>query len=307
MKRETKRTGVFTRRALLVAGAQVGALGFLAAKLYQVQVVEGARYATLAETNRVSARLIAPPRGRLLDRFGTVVAGNKLNWRALLIAEQTEDVGGTLDAFQPHRAAGRPRARPHRARAAPPPPLHPGDGARVPDLGGHGAHRGQRARPARHPGRCRHDAAVSVRRRARPCRRLRGAAQRGGHGRGHRCWRCPASASAAPAWRSSTTCSLRGRAGAVQLEVNAVGRVIRELDRQEGTHGPGHHADHRHRAAAAGAGAPRRRERQRRGDGLPQRRGAGDGHQPVLRPERVQLRRHRRRNGWNGPTTAARR
>ena len=30
---------------------------------------------------------------------------------------------------------------------------------------------------------------------------------------------------------------LRGRAGDVQLEVNAVGRVIRELDRQEGTPG----------------------------------------------------------------------
>ncbi len=30
---------------------------------------------------------------------------------------------------------------------------------------------------------------------------------------------------------------LRGRAGAVQMEVNAVGRVIRELDRQEGTPG----------------------------------------------------------------------
>ena len=32
---------------------------------------------------------------------------------------------------------------------------------------------------------------------------------------------------------------LRGRAGAVQLEVNAVGRVIRELDRQEGIAGRG--------------------------------------------------------------------
>ena len=41
MKRETTRTGVFTRRALLIAGSQVVALGALAAKLYQVQVVEG--------------------------------------------------------------------------------------------------------------------------------------------------------------------------------------------------------------------------------------------------------------------------
>src|SRR5260370_22605974 len=99
MKREPQRAGVFTRRALLVAGGQLAALGYLSAKLYQVQVVDGRRSATLAETNRVSARLIAPPRGRLLDRFGTVVAGNRLNWRALLIAEQTEDVGATLDNF----------------------------------------------------------------------------------------------------------------------------------------------------------------------------------------------------------------
>ena len=35
----------------------------------------------------------------MLDRFGAVVAGNKLNWRALLVAEQTADVGATLDTF----------------------------------------------------------------------------------------------------------------------------------------------------------------------------------------------------------------
>ena len=99
MKRDTRRTGVFTRRALLMMGGQVALLGGLAARLYQVQVVEGGRYATLAEENRISARMIAPPRGRILDRFGTVVAGNKLNWRALLIAEQTNDVAATLDNF----------------------------------------------------------------------------------------------------------------------------------------------------------------------------------------------------------------
>src|ERR1700733_15148068 len=99
MKRDPRRPGVFTRRALLMMGGQVALLGGLAARLYQVQVVEGARYATLAEENRVSARMIAPPRGRILDRFGTVVGGNKLNWRALLIAEQTTDVNATLDSF----------------------------------------------------------------------------------------------------------------------------------------------------------------------------------------------------------------
>ena len=99
MKRGTRRTNVFTRRALLLMGAQVTVLGALAARLYQVQVLDGARYATLARENRVSARLIAPPRGRMLDRFGIVVAGNKLNWRALLTAEQTNNIDATLDNF----------------------------------------------------------------------------------------------------------------------------------------------------------------------------------------------------------------
>ena len=93
------RRGVFTRRALLIAGAQVGGFALLGAKLYQVQVLDGQRYAMLANTNRVSTRLTAPPRARLFDRAGLLVANNKLNWRALLMAEQTQDVSLTLDNF----------------------------------------------------------------------------------------------------------------------------------------------------------------------------------------------------------------
>jgi penicillin-binding protein 2 len=99
MKHGTHRSGVFTRRALLVMGAQATLLGGVTVRLYQMQVVDGERYATLAEGNRISARLIAPPRGRMLDRFGIVLAGNRLNWRALLVAEQTTDLAATLDNF----------------------------------------------------------------------------------------------------------------------------------------------------------------------------------------------------------------
>jgi penicillin-binding protein 2 len=99
MKQEGKRNGVFTRRALLLMAGQTAALAALGVKLYRVQVEQGAKYATLAESNRVSARLIASPRGRILDRFGTVLAGNNLNWRALILAEETTDVQATLAAF----------------------------------------------------------------------------------------------------------------------------------------------------------------------------------------------------------------
>src|ERR1700727_1076721 len=98
MKREGERTGVFTRRALLLMGGQVAVLGMLGARLYQGQVRDRAGYITLADENRIRARMIAPPRGRILDRFGIVVAASSTNWRAVLVAEQADDVPATLDA-----------------------------------------------------------------------------------------------------------------------------------------------------------------------------------------------------------------
>lgn len=99
MKRESKRGLVFTRRALMLAGGQLGLLGLLGARLYQVQVVQGGRYASLARHNSVSTRLLAPVRGRILDRAGTLLAGNKRNWRALLLVDQCPKPAATLAAF----------------------------------------------------------------------------------------------------------------------------------------------------------------------------------------------------------------
>jgi penicillin-binding protein 2 len=99
IRRETNRGNVFTRRALLIGGTQTLLLGGLAARLRQIQVEEGSRYTTMAEDNRVMARMVAPQRGRILDRFGTVLAGSLVNWRALLAADQTFDVRGSLDNF----------------------------------------------------------------------------------------------------------------------------------------------------------------------------------------------------------------
>ena len=95
-KEEEQRRGVFTRRALALGLGQLALFGFLGSRLYRLQSEEGERYRTLAEENRLSARLLPPPRGQVLDREGRVIAGNKLNWRALLVAEQTQDVGATI-------------------------------------------------------------------------------------------------------------------------------------------------------------------------------------------------------------------
>ena len=89
----------FTRRSLLLGGGQAVLLSTLAGRLYYLQILEADRYATLAEDNRINLRLIAPPRGRILDRFGVPLAVNVQNYRVVLVREQTPDVDRTLDAL----------------------------------------------------------------------------------------------------------------------------------------------------------------------------------------------------------------
>jgi len=87
----------FSRRALMLAGGQAVLLGGLAARMYDLQVLERNKYSTLAEDNRISLRLLPPPRGRILDRFGVPLAANEQNYRVVLVAEQARDVERTLD------------------------------------------------------------------------------------------------------------------------------------------------------------------------------------------------------------------
>ncbi len=236
-QREEERVrGIFARRALLLGVGQMGLLGFLAHRLHHLQVVEGGRYAVLAEENRLSARLLAPPRGRVLDREGRLVAGNQLNWRALLVAEQTVDVGATLETFskivpltEQERARIEREVRRRRrfvpvtvrefltweemARIEMNAPDLPGISVdvgttRIYPEGEHLAHVvGYVAPPSERD------------MDGDPLLELPGIrVGRAGIERHH-----------------ETT--LRGRAGTVQMEVNAVGRVIRELDRREGVPG----------------------------------------------------------------------
>ena len=58
----------------LLAGGKAILLTALCGRLYYLQVVEADRYATLADENRINLRLLAPPRGRIIDRFGAEVA-----------------------------------------------------------------------------------------------------------------------------------------------------------------------------------------------------------------------------------------
>ena len=97
--RDRERTRIFTRRSVLLAGGQFALLSTLVGRLYYLQVVQADRYAMLADENRINLRLLPPPRGRIFDRMGEPLAINRLNYRVVLVSEQADSVEKTLDAL----------------------------------------------------------------------------------------------------------------------------------------------------------------------------------------------------------------
>jgi len=96
-RKDKSRYATFTRRTLVMSGGMTIVLGALGGRLYQLQIRDGSQYRTAAEDNRVNERLIGPPRGRILDRFAVELANNRRNYRLLLVAEQAS--GGAQKAL----------------------------------------------------------------------------------------------------------------------------------------------------------------------------------------------------------------
>ena len=95
MQREAQRHKILTRRAALLAGGQATLLAALAGRMYQLQILESDRYTVLADENRINLQLLAPQRGRILDRFGVPLADNHQNYRLVIVPEQAGDPGGS--------------------------------------------------------------------------------------------------------------------------------------------------------------------------------------------------------------------
>lgn len=96
IEKENERAKQFTRRAFVLGGIQGGILCILGGRLGWLQVAQGSRYKTLAENNRINLKMLAPSRGEIVDRFGVPLAVNTQNFRVLVTPEQTDDLKTAL-------------------------------------------------------------------------------------------------------------------------------------------------------------------------------------------------------------------
>lgn len=100
------------RRAFFLAAGGAAAFTVLGARLYYLQVVRSEDYSVLSDKNRFNFNIIVPSRGRILDRNGSPLAINKQNYRVVIVPEQVENIQQTLDNIEqtiPLRTATRKR------------------------------------------------------------------------------------------------------------------------------------------------------------------------------------------------------
>lgn len=96
MARKEKNSPSITRRGLVLMGAQLALVGTLGWRMRHLQVEEAERYRLLAEENRINIRLLPPARGLIYDRDGQPVAINQQNYRIVMVREGAGDPGEVL-------------------------------------------------------------------------------------------------------------------------------------------------------------------------------------------------------------------
>ncbi|MEO1795489.1 MAG: penicillin-binding protein 2 [Pseudomonadota bacterium] len=87
---------VISRRGLIFGGAQLAFMGVLGWRMRQLQLDQADQFRLLAEENRVNLRLLAPARGMVFDRQGRIIAENEQNYRIVMVREDAGDVDAVL-------------------------------------------------------------------------------------------------------------------------------------------------------------------------------------------------------------------
>lgn len=97
---EAQQNFSFTRRALVLGGAQVAIGAVLAGRMAYISIAQNERYSLLAESNRVNLTLMPPRRGWIVDRSGRPLALNRTAFRIDIIPDRIRDKPRVLGELQ---------------------------------------------------------------------------------------------------------------------------------------------------------------------------------------------------------------
>jgi len=91
---------VISRRGILLGGTMLATAVTLGLRMRYMQVDQADQFRLLAEENRINIRLIPPARGQIFDRNGVVIAGNEQVYRIVIVREDARDVPAVIESLK---------------------------------------------------------------------------------------------------------------------------------------------------------------------------------------------------------------
>lgn len=85
---------LFSRRAAFMSVAGAGVMGAIVFRMGQLQTTNlfSREYSAAADENRFDTRVIAPPRGIIYDRFGTILAQTSKDYQVSVVQNDVENL-----------------------------------------------------------------------------------------------------------------------------------------------------------------------------------------------------------------------
>lgn len=97
MNRDNDKGRVLLHRALVMFAAMMFLLSVIVIRLFYLQILQADKYKTMSDDNRIASRILLPQRGIIYDRNGVELAANRQNFRAAIVAEQSPKISDTLN------------------------------------------------------------------------------------------------------------------------------------------------------------------------------------------------------------------
>ena len=86
-----KKIQTINRRMFIIGAAKIIVFTGIIVRLFSLQITDNKKYLTLSDKNRLREWRLPPVRGKFLDYFGNIIAGNVKVYQLHVIPEEVED------------------------------------------------------------------------------------------------------------------------------------------------------------------------------------------------------------------------
>ena len=86
-----RKTDIINRRMFIIGAAKIIIFSGIVARLFSLQINDNKKYLTLSDKNRIREWKLPPIRGKIVDYFGNIIAGNLKVYQLHIIPEQVEN------------------------------------------------------------------------------------------------------------------------------------------------------------------------------------------------------------------------